>query len=187
MILLSLPSWNAVLEAVEGDEGVIRNAKKGQIVIDTSTSPPWESRALGQKLAKRGIEWMDVPVSGSSVQARSGNLVFMAGGKKSVFFKIKPVLDEIGKKALYVGCLGEAATLKIVINHTLHLNQAAAIEGLVLGLKAGLDPEIILEAMTSGGASSDQILTRGRDMIAGRFNPKSSVFSVNKDQALSLS
>jgi 3-hydroxyisobutyrate dehydrogenase-like beta-hydroxyacid dehydrogenase len=186
LILLSLPSWNAVLEAVTGKDGILQESQKGQIIIDTSTSPPWESRALGRRMAIRGIEWMDVPVSGSSVQARSGNLVFMAGGKKSVFFKIKPILDQIGKKTVYVGRMGDAATLKLAINHTLHLNQAAAIEGLVLGLKAGLDPDILFDTMTSGGASSDQLLTRGQDMIAGKFKPKSSVLSVNKDMALSL-
>ena len=66
LTLLSLPSWDAVLEAVEGKEWIIRGAKKGQIVIATGTSPPWESRALGRRLAKRGIEWLDVPVPGSS-------------------------------------------------------------------------------------------------------------------------
>jgi 2-hydroxy-3-oxopropionate reductase len=106
LILLSLPSWEAVLEAVEGKEGVIRGAKKGQIIIDTSTSPPWESRGLGERLAKRGLHWMDVPISGSSVQARVGNILFMAGGEKSIFDKVKPVFDKIGKKTVYVGPSG---------------------------------------------------------------------------------
>src|SRR5512137_1169997 len=61
LIILSLPNWNAVIEAVEGKNGVVAGARKGQIVVDTSTSPPWESRAMGERLAKKGIEWMDVP------------------------------------------------------------------------------------------------------------------------------
>ena len=186
LIILSLPNWNAVIEAVEGKEGVAAGARKGQIVVDTSTSPPWESRALGEKLARKGIEWMDVPISGSSAQARMGNMVFMVGGKRSVFEKIKPVLDRIGKKTVYVGKTGDGATLKLVINHTLYLNQAAAIEGLVLGLKAGLNPDVLHDVITAGAASSDLLISRGRDMLSGNFSPKGPVVLANKDLTLSL-
>jgi len=155
-------------------------------VVDTSTSPPWESKAMGERLAKKGIEWMDVPISGSSAQARVGNMVFMAGGKKSVFERIKPVLDRIGKKTVYVGKMGDGAMLKLVVNHILYLNEAAAIEGLVLGLKAGLDPEIMFDVITSGAASSDLIMARGKDMLAGNFEPKGPVILAVKDLGLSL-
>ena len=186
LIMLSLPTWNAVLAAVEGKEGIIEGAQKGQTVVDMSTSPPWESKALGERLAKKGIEWMDVPISGSSAQARVGNMVFMVGGKRSIFEKIKPVLDQIGKKTVYVGKSGDGATLKLVINHTLYLNQAAAIEGLVLGLKAGLNPDVLFDVITSGAASSDLLIARGKDMLTGNFSPKGPTVLANKDLALSL-
>jgi len=186
LILLSLPSWDSILEAVEGKDGVIEGAHRSLIVADTSTSPPWESRALGKKLARKGIEWMDVPISGSSAQARVGNMVFMVGGKRSLFKRIKPVLDRIGKKTVHVGKMGDGATMKLVINHTLFLNQAAAIEGLVLGLKAGLNSDVLLDVITSGAASSDLLIARGRDMLSGNFSPKGPVSLANKDLALSL-
>jgi 2-hydroxymethylglutarate dehydrogenase len=186
LIILSLPNWNAVFEAVEGKDGVAAGARKGQIVVDTSTSPPWESRAMGERLAKKGIEWMDIPISGSSAQARMGNMVFMAGGKRSVFDRVKPVLDRVGKKTVYAGKMGDGATLKLVINHTLYLNQAAAIEGLVLGKKAGLKPDVLFDVITSGAASSDLLVARGRDMLSGIFSPKGPVVIANKDLALSL-
>jgi 2-hydroxymethylglutarate dehydrogenase len=186
LVILSLPNWNAVIEAVEGKEGVAAGAQRGQIVVDTSTSPPWKSRTLGEKLARKGIEWMDVPISGSSAQARMGNMVFMAGGKRSIFKRIKPVLDRIGKKTVYAGKMGDGATLKLVINHTLYLNQAAAIEGLVLGMKAGLKPDVLFDVITSGAASSDLLNSRGRDMLNGNFSPKGPVVIANKDLALSL-
>jgi 3-hydroxyisobutyrate dehydrogenase-like beta-hydroxyacid dehydrogenase len=186
LILLSLPNWNAVLEAVEGKGGVMEGTRKGQIVADTSTSPPWESKALAERLAKKGIEWMDVPISGSSAQARVRNMVFMAGGERAVFQKIKPVFDRIGKKTVYAGKSGDGATLKLVINHTLYLNQAAAIEGLVLGLKAGLHPDVLFDVITSGAASSDLLLARGKDMLNNNFSPKGPVILANKDLALSL-
>ncbi len=186
LIILSLPNWNAVIEAVEGKKGVAAGARRGQIVVDTSTSPPWESRTLGEKLARKGIDWMDVPISGSSAQARMGNMVFMAGGKRSIYEKIRPVLDQIGKKTVYAGKSGDGATLKLVINHTLYLNQAAAIEGLVLGLKAGLNPDVLFDVITSGAASSDLLISRGKDMLSGNFSPKGPVAIANKDLALSL-
>ncbi len=186
LVILSLPTWDAVLEVVEGKQGIVSGARRGLIVLDTSTSPPWQSRALGERLAKKGIEWMDVPISGSSAQARVGNMVFMVGGKKSLYETIKAVLDQIGKKTVYAGKMGDGATMKLVINHTLYLNQAAAIEGLVLGLKAGLNREVLFDVITSGAASSDLLMARGKDMLAGIFSPKGPAGIAAKDVGLSL-
>ena len=186
LILLSLPNWDVIREVVEGKGGILEGAKRGQIIIDTSTVPPWESEAMAERLARKGIDWMDVPISGAANQARVGNMVFMVGGKKSIFNKIKPVLDKVGKKTVYVGKNGDAAMLKLIVNHTLFLNQAAAIEGLVLGLKAGLDPDIMLDVLTSGAAGSDLIAARGRDMLMGNFAAKGPVWLAIKDLGLSL-
>ena len=186
LIMLSLPTWNAVVQVVDGKDGVMKSLRQGQIIMDTGTSPPWESRAMGEKLAGKGVEWMDVPISGSSAQARVGNMVFMVGGKKTIFEKVKPILDQIGKKTVYAGKSGNGASLKLAVNLTLYLNQAAAIEGLVLGLKAGLDPDILFDVMTSGAASSNLIVARGKDMLRGNFAPKGPTGIANKDMALIL-
>lgn len=186
LIMLSLPKWDIVREVVEGKEGILESARKGQIIIDTSTVPPLETRAMAQRLAKKGIHWMDVPVSGAANQARKGNMVFMVGGKKSVFNKVKPVLDKVGKKTVYVGKNGDAATLKLVVNHTLFLNQAAAIEGFTVGLKAGLDPDVMFDVLISGAAGSDLIEARGKDMLAGNFKPKGPLWITLKDLDLAL-
>jgi 3-hydroxyisobutyrate dehydrogenase-like beta-hydroxyacid dehydrogenase len=141
---------------------------------------------MAEKLAKKGIEWLDVPISGSSAQARVGNMVFMVGGKRSAFERIKPVLDRIGKKTAYIGKHGDGATMKLVVNHILYLIQAATIEGLVLGLKSGLDPHIMYDVITSGAASSDLLVARGKDMLAGNFEPKGPTVLAVKDLGLSL-
>jgi len=186
LTLLSLPNWDAVRQVVEGPEGVLEGARPGRIVVDTGTSPPRETAAMAARLAAKGIDWLDVPISGSSAQAREGNMVFMAGGRRGAFEKIEPVLDKIGKKTVYAGENGAGATLKLVVNHILYLNEAAAIEGLVLGRKAGLDPEIMFDAIVSGAASSDLIAARGREMLAGRFEPKGPVGIAVKDMGLIL-
>ncbi len=186
LILLSLPNWTAVEETVEGRNGLLSVAQRGQIILDTSTVPPHETRVMATRLARRGIHWMDAPISGSSSQASLGNMVFMVGGERSVFEKVKPVLDRIGKKTVYVGKNGDAAMLKLVVNHTLYLNQAAAIEGLVLGVKAGVNPEIMLDVLTSGAAASDLVSSRGKNMLNGNFKAMGSVDIAVKDLALSL-
>jgi 3-hydroxyisobutyrate dehydrogenase-like beta-hydroxyacid dehydrogenase len=186
LAILSLPNWEIIRGAVEGKDGVADGIARDRIIIDTSTVPPWESAAMAARLAARSIHWMDVPISGSSAQARVGNMVFMAGGPPEVFERVKPVLDRLGKKTVHVGKHGDGAMLKLVVNHILYLNQAAAIEGLVLGKKAGLDPEILFDVITSGAAASDLIQARGRDMLAGRFEPKGPVDVAVKDLGLSL-
>jgi 3-hydroxyisobutyrate dehydrogenase-like beta-hydroxyacid dehydrogenase len=130
LILLSLrkgsddtPNWNVVQEVVEGKGGILGALKRGQIVVDTSTVPPWETAAMASRLTKKGVAWMDVPISGAAFQAREGNMVFMAGGKKSVFNKIKSILDKVGKKTVYVGKNGTGAVLKLIMNQTLFLNR----------------------------------------------------------------
>ena len=186
LIMLSLPKWDAVVQVVEGKDGIMKSVRQGQIVMDTGTSPPWESKAMGEKLAKKGVEWMDVPISGSSAQARVGNMVFMVGGKRTMYEKVKPVLDQIGKKTVYAGKNGLGASMKLAVNLTLYLNQAAAIEGLVLGMKAGLDPDVLFDVMTSGAASSNLLMARGKDMLNGNFSPKGPTGIANKDMALIL-
>lgn len=186
LIVLSLRNWSIVENVVEGEDGIAEILKPGQIVADTSTVPPWETRAMAERMAARGVEWLDVPISGAANQAREGNMVFMVGGARQSYEVVKPVLDKVGKKTVYVGKNGDAAMLKVVVNLTLFLNQAAAIEGLVLGLKAGLEPSTMLEVLTSGAASSDLLHARGKDMVEGNFEPKGPIWLGIKDLGLAI-
>ena len=176
LFILSLPNWEAVQNVVEGENGILTEARPGQIILDMSTVLPWDTIAMAERLARRGIDWMDVPISGAANQARVGNMVFMAAGKESVFARIKPVLEQIGKKTVYVGKNGDGATLKLIVNQILYLNQASAIEGFVHGLKAGINPAAMLEVLNSGAAASDLIAARGKDMLAGNFEKKGPVW-----------
>ncbi len=173
LFILSLPNWEAVLNVTEGEEGILAGARPGQIIIDTSTVLPWETKPMADRLALRGIEWMDVPISGTAEQVRVGNMVFMAAGKESAYAQIKPVLDKISKKTVYVGKNGDGAMLKLIVNQIFYLNQASAIEGFVHGLKAGINPEAMLEVLNSSEvAASALIATRGEHMLQGNFVKK---------------
>lgn len=184
LIILSLANWKILQEVVAGKAGILEGVRTGQIIVDMSTSPPEGTIAMAKTMAAKGVDWMDIPISGSSAQTRVGNMVFMAGGKKSVFNKVRPVLERIGKKAVYAGKHGDGAMLKLVVNLILYLNEAAAVEGLALGMKAGLDPTVMLDVITTGAASSDLIMARGKDMLAGRFTPKGQVSVAVKDMGL---
>ena len=186
LIFLSLPNWNAVLEAVEGEKGVLESAGKGQIVVDTTTVPPSETQAMARRMTKRGIDWMDVPVLSAPKQVMEKRTVFLVGGKKSAFKKIKPVLDKIGMRTVHVGKNGDGAKLKLVHNLILFINEAAAIEGFTLGLKAGLDPRVMHEVIQQGPAASDLIERRGKDMLVGDFKVKGSLTIGVKDVGLAL-
>lgn len=186
VVFLSLPNWKAVLHVMEDEQGVIAGAVRNQLVVDLSTSPPWETSKMAEKLAPMNIHWLDAPISGSSAQAKTGDIIFMVGGRRSDYESLKEILDKIAKKTLYVGEHGRGAMLKLAVNHTLFLNQSAAIEGMVLALKAGIEPKIILEALTSGAASSNLIEARGSDMLNGNFSPKGQLSVCVKDLALSL-
>ncbi len=110
----------------------------------------------------------------------------MVGGERKAFDRIKPVLDDVGKKTLYAGPSGSGAQLKLVVNQTLFLNQASAIEGMVLGLKAGLDPDAMWEALASGAAGSNLIEARGKDMLRGDFSAKGPTWIAVKDMGAAL-
>ena len=127
---------------------------------------------------------MDIPITGSAAQVKQGKMVFMAGGKRTVFAKVKPVLDQIGKKAVYVGPNGDALMLKIVVNTILYLNQSAAVEGFTLGRKAGLNPKVMFDVVASGAAGSNLISARGQDMLKGNFEPKGALGIKSLDLAL---
>ena len=186
LILLSLPNWEVVKEVVEGKSGILPVLKKGQIIADMSTVPPWKTVSMAKKLLGKGIYWMDVPVSGSAAEAREGDLVFMAGGPRSIFEKIKPVFDKVGRKTVYVGKNGQGSMLKLIVNHTLFLNQAAAVEGLTLARKSGIDPALIYDVLISGAARSSLIVQRGQDMLRHDFKGKGALAVAVKDIGLCL-
>jgi 3-hydroxyisobutyrate dehydrogenase-like beta-hydroxyacid dehydrogenase len=186
LIILSLVYWDVIQEVVEGREGILAGARKGLTIVDTSTVPPFQTKAMAERLARKGIDWMDIPISGSGAQARVGDIVFMAGGRRSVFDRVKPVLDQVGKKTVYAGKNGNGVMLKFVVSHVLFLNIASACEGLVLARKVDLDPDVTLDALISGAAGSSLIAARGKDMLEGDFRVKGALRMMGKDIGLMM-
>ncbi len=182
LIMTSLPNHKFVEEAISGPEGVFEGTGSGAVIADMSTVPPSFSRSLAQSVEERGLSFLDTPVSGAGKQAQVKDLVVMSSGPKAAFKKAKVAFDAIGKKTVYVGEEnGLAAQLKLVVNLVLFVNMAGAAEGLTLGLKAGISPDIMLDTLCSGAAGSNVIEVRGKDMLADNYPPSGPIWIVLKD------
>ncbi|HUV06525.1 MAG TPA: 2-hydroxy-3-oxopropionate reductase [Spirochaetia bacterium] len=171
IILTMLPNSPDVRAVVLGKNGVIEGVRKGQILIDMSSIAPLVSIEVAGELAKKGVEMLDAPVSGGQEKAAAGTLAFMVGGKQSVFDECKPILDVMGGSVTLVGDIGAGETTKLVNQVIVAINIAAVAEGLMLGKKAGVDPERIFNAIKGGLAGSQCLTDKAPRMLDGRYDP----------------
>jgi len=171
IILTMLPNSPQVKEVVLGKNGVIEGVKKGQILIDMSSIAPLVSQEIAKELEKKGVEVLDAPVSGGEEKAKSGTLAFMVGGKKEVFEKCKDILDVMGGSVTLVGEIGAGQTTKLANQVIVALNIAAVAEAMVLGKKAGVDPEKIFNAIRGGLAGSRCMEDKAPRMLKANYAP----------------
>ncbi len=167
IILTSLPDPAAVREVYLGDGGLVANARGGQIYIDTSTVDPGLSRELAQELADKGASFLDAPVSGGVAGAEAGTLTVMVGGDEATFERARPVLTAIGQNLHLVGPSGAGTVVKLANQLLVGINMAGVAEAMVLGVKAGADPNKMLEVLSTSFGSS-RMLERGVPLIVER-------------------
>jgi len=170
IIITMLPNSPHVKNVVLGEKGVIEGVKEGQILIDMSSIAPLVSQEVAKELEKKGVEMLDAPVSGGQEKAQSGTLAIMVGGKDQVFRQCKAILEIMGKPVL-VGDIGAGETTKLVNQVIVAINIAAVAEGLILGKKAGVDPERIFEAIKGGLAGSQCLTDKAPRMFKGNYDP----------------
>ncbi len=170
IIITMLPNSPDVQKAILGEQGVLEGARKGQILIDMSSIAPLVSQALARELAKKGIDMLDAPVSGGQEKAQSGTLAIMVGGKEEVFSYCKPILEVMGKPVL-VGDIGAGGITKLVNQAIVAVNIAIIAEALLLGKKAGVDPEKIFMAIKGGLAGSQCLTDKAPRMFSGNYDP----------------
>lgn len=170
VIITMLPNSPDVQQAVLGERGILEGARKGQIFIDMSSIAPLVSQSLGRELAKKGLDMLDAPVSGGQEKAQTGTLAIMVGGKEEIFNYCKPILEVLGKPVL-VGALGAGGITKLVNQAIVAVNIAIVAEALLLGKKAGVDPEKIFEAIKGGLAGSQCLLDKAPRMFKGNYDP----------------
>lgn len=169
VIIMSLSDTPDVEEVVLGDNGIIHGARPGAVVVDMSTISPDATRKIAQVLGAKGIKMIDAPVSGGSEGAKQGTLAIMLGGEPEDVESVMPVLKCMGTRITHVGPIG-AGQLTKAINQTIIAGVYLSVaEGMVLGLKAGLDMEKVVEAIGEGAAGSWVLTHRSRNMINNNY------------------
>jgi 2-hydroxy-3-oxopropionate reductase len=171
IIVTMLPDGPDVETAVLGAGGVLEGAKPGSIVVDMSSISPMVSQKVGSACAAKGVEFLDAPVSGGEPKAIDGTLAIMCGGEAKTFEKVEAILKSMGSSVLLTGPVGAGNVTKLANQIMVAANIAAMGEALTLATRAGLDPEVVFNAV-KGGLAGSTVLNAKAPMVIGRnFKP----------------
>lgn len=171
VIITMLPDGPDVEQAVLGEAGVLEGARPGSILIDMSSINPLTSQKIAAACEAKGVEFLDAPVSGGEPKAIEGTLAIMVGGKPEVFERVKPILRAMGSSVTLTGPVGAGNVTKLANQIMVACNIAAMAEALVLATKAGLDPEVVYQAVRGGLAGSVVLDAKAPMVIQRNFRP----------------
>ena len=172
IVFTSLPGPTEVEAVALGEDGLLQGMTAGKVYFDLSTSTPGLIRRIHQVFSARGIDVLDAPVSGGPRVARTRNLAIWVGGDREVYERCKPVLDAIGDKAYYVGPIGCGAIAKLVHNCTGYIVQCALAEVFTMGVKAGVEPLSLWQAVRRGAQGRRGTFeTLAEHLLPGKFDP----------------
>jgi len=169
VLITMLPNGQVVRDVLLDEAGALRDASAGLIVMDMGSSDAIGTRTLGAELSRRGIVMVDAPVSGGVQLAGQGKLVMMLGSDDAAALeRVQPILDVLGTRHIHVGALGTGHAAKAINNVIAAATIAATAEGLVLGQRFGIEPQILLEVINhstgrsqvSEGLFPSQVITR---------------------------
>ena len=182
----SLPTPAAMEQVTLGEDGVRAGANRGSVFIDLTTNSPATVRRVGAVLASDRIDLLDAPVSGGVGGARAASLAVMVGGDRAVFERHRHLLEQIGRNVFYLGPLGSGNIAKLVNNCLSFAQRAVLAEGLVLGVKAGLRPETLIDVIRSSSGNSVAVDRLLRTVATGDFTPNFTIDLACKDVGLAV-
>jgi len=171
VIITMLPNSPDVKAVVLGENGIIEGAKKGTVVIDMSSIAPLASQEMAAELEKIGAEMLDAPVSGGEPKAIDGTISVMVGGKKEVFDQYYDLMMAMAASVVYTGSIGAGNTTKLANQIIVALNIAAMSEALVLATKAGVEPDLVYQAIRGGLAGSTVLDAKAPLVMDRKFEP----------------
>ncbi|MBU3932648.1 MAG: 2-hydroxy-3-oxopropionate reductase, partial [Proteobacteria bacterium] len=171
VIITMLPNSPHVKEVVLGKNGIIEAARPGSILIDMSSIAPLVSREIAAKLAEKKIRMLDAPVSGGEPKAIDGTLSIMVGGSKADFDEYLPLLKVMGASVVLCGEIGAGNVTKLANQIVVAANIAAVSEALVLATKAGVNPDLVHQAIRGGLAGSTVMDAKAPMMMDRNFKP----------------
>jgi len=169
------------------EDGIAAGLAPGKTVVDMSSISPLATKAFAKRVAEKGCDYVDAPVSGGDVGARNATLTIMAGGPDAAFAKVKPLLELMGKTITHIGGTGDGQTAKVANQIIVSLTIQAVSEALVFASKAGADVKAVRQALMGGFAGSRILEIHGERMIARDFDPGFRISLQQKDLAIALS
>ena len=170
IIITSLPSVAALQAAAAGNDGIMTAKGENQIVIECSTLPLEAKEEAREALAARGKILLDCPVSGTGAQAARKDLVVFASGDEAAYKQCASVLAGMSRAQKYLGAFGNGSKMKYVANHLVTIHNVAAAEAIVLGIKSGLDAQMVYDVIADSAGSSRMFQVRGPMMVEGRYD-----------------
>lgn len=186
VVISCLPTPIQVQEVVYGADGLMAGWRTGNIYIDMSTNSPTLMRQVAKDAKPRGVAVLDAPVTGGTRGAQEGTLTIMVGGEKTDMEKVRRILEAMGKKIFHVGDVGCGNVAKLVNNLISLTTNSINAQGFVLGVKAGIDPQILWEICMSGTASNWGLQNYPRSVFQGNFEPGFRLSLGFKDLGLAL-
>lgn len=181
VVLTSLPGTPEVEPFYLAAGGAIDKAKSGAVLIDLSSVLPATPRKIEASAKARGLKFLEAPVSGGVTGARAATLAVMTGGDAAVLEQVRPILSAIGQNLYHVGPAGSANTLKAINNMMSTVNACAMMEGLAVGLKAGLDLKTMADIIKVSSGNSNALPRVDRALLPRNFEPGFKVALMNKD------
>jgi 3-hydroxyisobutyrate dehydrogenase-like beta-hydroxyacid dehydrogenase len=181
LVCVALPSLAAVEDVILGAGGIGAAHPGRTVVIQMSTISPTLTERLAREAAARGLDFLDCPISGTSVMVARGQGLFICGGRAEVFERCRPVLQAALPQVVHVGPAGHAMMLKLVANLLVGLHSAAAAEALDMARRAGLDLDRAMEVLTGGAATSRMLEVRGPLIVRDEFPPQMKLELFMKD------
>jgi len=181
IVFTCLPTLDSVRAVALGADGVIHG--KAKIYVNLSTIGSGLSREIATALAARGIATLDAPITGGAPKARDGTLTVMVAGERAAFDQVETVFGAFANNVVYLGAQpGIAQTMKLINNIMSAANLAIAAEAMVMGAKAGLDPEAMLKVLNTGSGQNSATLTKMPDhVLTRRFDYGGALYIIQKD------
>lgn len=171
VVFTMLPDGPEVEQAVLDAGGMLEGARKGSAIVDMSSISPLVAQKVGAACEAKGVRFLDAPVSGGEPKAIDGTLSIMVGGDEAVFNELAPVLHSMGTSVTLTGPIGAGNVTKLANQIIVACNIAAMSEALVLATRAGLDPDVVFNAI-KGGLAGSTVLNAKAPMVIGRnFKP----------------
>ncbi len=176
----------AVEQVLFGPDGIEQSLTEGMIIADSSTISPSATRRFAERVARKGVQYVDSPVTGSKTGAEAGTLLFIVGGDEQAIEKLKPLYAAMGKKIFRMGETGKGQSAKLAMNLQIALIYEGFAEGLTLAKKLGVDPAVLIPLINASMIKSGVVEYKAPFVLARDFSPNFPLRLMRKDIGLAL-